>query len=165
MDREKVMDNVNVLRVGFMAPDFSLTDTQGRLFSLREGLKDGFLAICFFPGGPGARIKGYLKDLSSGLPASAAGIPVQVVGICPDRVNSLEKLGEELKIGFPVLSDSRLSVASRYYVVDSGSFRPSVYFSVFVVDDGGIIRLRASEVPGLSVFSVEELRSEISGLI
>lgn len=159
------MDNVNVLRTGFMAPEFSLTDTKGRLFSLKENLKEGFLAICFFPPGPGVSVRGYLKELSGGLPESATGIPVQVVGICAARVNLLGRLAEELKINFPLLNDNKLSVASRYHVVDTGCYRPSVYFSVFVVDDGGIIRYRASEVPGVSVFSMEELRSEIPGLI
>ncbi len=159
------MDNVNVLRTGFMAPDFTLTDTRGELFSLKESLKEGFLAVCFFPAGPGAKVRGYLKEISGGFPASASGMPVQAVGISPDRMNSLGRLGEELKIGFPLLSDNRLSVAARYHVIETGSFRPSVYFSVFVVDDGGIIRHRVSEVPGVSVFSVEKLRSEISGLI
>ena len=136
------MDNVNVLRVGFMAPDFSLSDTQGRSFPLKENLGDAFLAICFIPAGPGARVKGILKEPSGGLPASATGIPVRVVGISPERVNLLSKLGEELKVGFRLLSDGRLTVASRYYVIDTSSFQPSVHFTVFVVDDGGIIRYR-----------------------
>lgn len=165
MNGDRVVDNVNVLRVGFLAPDFSLTDTLGRTFSLIKSLADNFWAICFFPARAEARVKGYLKELSSGLPASLSGLPVRIVGISPDRPNFLARLGEQLKLDFPLLSDPRLTVAARYYVIDSGSHQPSVYFSIFIVDDNGIIRHRVSEIPGVSAFSMEVLRSEISRLV
>jgi peroxiredoxin len=159
------MDNVNILRTGFVAPEFSLTDTRGQVFSLKDNLADRYLAVCFFPAGADKRIKGYLKDLNSGLPATSTGVQVNLVAISPDRVNLLVKLVEELKLAHPVLSDPKLDVSSRYYVTDSGSFQPSVHFSVFVIDDELIIRHRVSEIRGISRFDPGELRSNISGLI
>ena len=159
------MDNVNVLRTGFLAPEFSLPDTRGQIFSLKDSLEEQYLAVCFFPAGADERIKGFLKDLNSGLPKTSTGIRVNVAAISPERANSLVKLAEELKLTYPVLSDPRLAVSSRYYVTDSNDFRPSVHFSVFVIDDELIIRHRVSEVRGASGFDPGELRSTISGLL
>ncbi len=159
------MDNVNVLRTGFIAPEFSLPDTRGQIFSLKDNLEERYLAVCFFPAGTDVKVKKYLKDLNSGLPKTATGIEVGLVAICPERANSLVKLAEELKLTYPVLSDHKLAVSSRYYVIDSDDFRPSVHFSIFVIDDELIIRHRVSEVRGISGFDTAELRSTISGMI
>lgn len=159
------MDNVNVLRTGFAAPEFSLPDIRGQIFSLKDNLDDRYLAVCFFPAGTDDRIKGYLKDLNSGLPETSTGMQVSVAAISPERVNSLVKLAEELKLTYPILSDPRLAVSTRYYVTDSNDFRPSVHFSVFVIDDELIIRHRVSEVRGVSGFDSGKLRSIISGLL
>lgn len=162
---EGKMDNVNVLRTGFVAPEFSLPDTRGKIFSLKDNLEERYLAVCFFPGAAGERIKGYLRDLNSGLPTTSTGMRVNLVGISPERANLLVKLVEELKLTYPVLSDPRLDVSSRYYVTDSGSFQPSVHFSIFIIDDELIIRHRVNETKGISKFDPGELRSTISGLI
>lgn len=159
------MDNVNVLRTGFFAPEFSLPDTRGQIFLLKDNLKEQYLAVCFFPAGADKKIMGYLKDLNSGFPKTSTGMQVNIVAISPERSNSLVKLAEELRLTYPVLSDHKLTVSSRYYVTDSNDFRPSVHFSIFVIDDELIIRHRVSEVQGISGFDSAELRSTISGMI
>lgn len=159
------MDNVNVLRTGFMAPQFSLPDTRGQIFSLKDNLEEQYLAVCFFPAGADVRIKRYLRDLNSGLPTTSTGMQVSLVAISPERVNLLVKLVEELKLTYPVLSDPHLAVSSRYYVIDSSSFQPSVHFSIFIIDDELIIRHRVSEIQGISRFDLGELKSATSGLL
>ncbi len=159
------MDNVNVLRTGFFAPEFSLPDTRGQIFSLKDNLVEQYLAVCFFPAEVDMRIRGFLKDLDSDLPRTSTDIPVDVVAISPERTNSLVKLAEELKLNYPVLSDHQLTVSNRYYVTDSDSFRPSVHFSIFIIDDELIIRHRVSEVRGISGFDSAELRSTISRML
>ncbi len=159
------MDNVNVLRTGFFAPEFSLPDTHSQIFSLKDNLENQYLALCFFPAGADVRIRGFLKDLNSGLPKTSTDMVVNVAAISPERTNSLVRLSEELRLTYPVLSDHQLTVSNRYYVTDSDDFRPSVHFSVFVIDDELIIRHRVSEVSGVSVFDPAELRSTISGML
>jgi peroxiredoxin len=159
------MDNVNVLRSGFYAIDFTLTDTQGDIFHLQENFDGQFTCLVFFPNGDIEKINNFLKNLSQGLPNSAAGLPVKIVGIGPEKVSHLNILKDKLKLSYLVLSDPKLFVSNKYYVVNTFSAKPSVYFSVFVIDDTGIIRYRASEVPGFSRFSPEELRAAISRLI
>ena len=159
------MDNVNVMRTGFFAPDFSLPDTKGELFHLSEHLSGCFVCLCFFPDGDNDKVNSYLKDLNSGLPKTAAGLPVKIIGISPVRGSHLKELQEKYKITFPLLSDLKMAVSSRYYVINDSSSKPSVHFSIFVIDDTGIIRYRASEVAGLSRYNAEEFKVELSKLI
>jgi peroxiredoxin len=159
------MDNVNVIRSGFFAIDFALPDTNGDMFKLDDHRAGNFIALCFFPDGENERVNGYLKDLNSGLPHTASDLAVNTVGICPRRMDDLAAFKEKLKLNFGILSDHRLVVSSKYHVIDSESPKPSVYFTIFVIDDYGLIRHRISEVPGLSKYSPDELRLTISKLI
>lgn len=158
------MDNVNVLRTGFIAPDFSLPDSSGEIFTLSSHLRDCFLALCFFPASPGDRIKGYLKDLNSGLPKTSTGLPVVTVAVTPEKTNSAAELRKDLKLDYPVLSDSKLKVSERYYLTDSDSFGTSVHFTIFVIDYDRIIRHRVSDYADYSLYDPGRLRETISKL-
>jgi peroxiredoxin len=159
------MDNVNVLRTGFYALDFALPDTNGDIYKLSDHLKGNFMAVCFFPDGDNEKINSYLKDLNQGLPKTASGLAIEPVGICPRRVDDLRNLKEKLKLGFPILSDHQLMISTKYLVVDSYSAKPSVYFSLFVIDDYSLIRYRAAEVPGFSKFVPGEFRAAVAKIV
>jgi peroxiredoxin len=159
------MDNVNVLRTGFFALDFSLPDTEGNIYHLEENLSGSFTCLCFFTDGENDRINTFLKDLAQGLPQTRSGLPVKIIGICPERSSHLKALKEKLKLNFALLSDQKLDIAGKYLVINSSLPKPSVYFSVFIVDDMGVIRHRSSEVSGFSKYVPEGLRAEISKLI
>jgi len=159
------VDNVNVIRTGFFAPDFSLPDTLGEVFTLSENISDNLAVICFFSSNPDDTVKGYLRELDGGLPRTASGVESKMVGIIPGKIVTAAKLKDELKLNFPVLSDQKLTVARRYYVVDSASFETSVYFSIFVVDSEGVIRYRVSEQAGYSEYDFAKLKSAISTIL
>lgn len=159
------MDNVNVLRNGFFPPDFSLPDSEGNMFNLRQSLQGCFICLCFFPDGSKEKINNYLKDLNQGLPATASALPVKVVGVCSEKAIHIKEIKEKLRLGFPILSDEKTSVANSYYILDNNSLKPAPYFGIFIIDDTGIIRHRMIEIPGVSKYSPEELRKEIPKLI
>lgn len=159
------MDNVNVIRSGFFAIDFTLTDTQGDVYHLKDNLAGHFTCLVFFPNGEIEKVNNYLKILNQELPNTASGLPVNIVGICPEKVSHLSQLKNKLKLTFPILSDSRQLVSKKYYVINESSAKPAVYFSIFIIDDGGIVRYRTSEVPGFSKFAPDELKAAISRLI
>lgn len=159
------MENVNVIRTGFMAPDFSQADINGDLFKLKDSLDGNFIGLCFFPEGDTDKTASYLKDLNQGLPNSTSGLPVKLIGISPAKAGHLKKLKDKLKLNFPLIPDPLMSISARYYIVNGYSPKPAVYFSFFIIDDTGVVRYRASEVPGVSRFSLEELRSEIPKLL
>ncbi len=159
------MDNVNVIRTGFMAPDFSLPDTQGNILSLKEFIRDSFAAVCFFSDEQADRVQSYLKDLNSALPETASGLPVSVIAVSPEKISKLSQMKEELELSYPVLSDNGMVVSRKFYVVNSSDPKPGVHFTVFVVDDEGIVRHRVSEVDEVSKFDFNLLKSKISALI
>jgi peroxiredoxin len=159
------MDNVNVLRTGFYAPVFSLTDTEGNVFSLKASLSGSYTCLVFFSDDNNDKINSHLKDLNQGFSDNASGLPVKILGICPERPNHLKTLKDKLKLNFPLLSDPKLIVSDKYYVTNTHNARPSVYFSIFVIDDLGVIRNRSSEVQPLSKFIIEELKADIAKLI
>jgi peroxiredoxin len=159
------MDNVNVLRTGFYALEIGLPDTNGDLYQLKDHLSGNFLAVCFFPDGDNEKVNSYLKDLNQSLPKTASGLPVNLVGICPHRVDGVKKLKEKLRLNFPILSDHNLMISTKYAVVDSYSAKPSVHFTIFVIDDYGLIRHRVSEVPGLSKYVADDFRVAIAKLV
>lgn len=159
------MDNVNVLRVGFFAPDFSLPDTSGEIFSLKENLRENLVAVCFFPAYPDEKIKGYLRDLNTGLPPTSSGVPIKVVGITPEKTGAAATLKRNLKLEFPVLSDQKLIISGKYYLVDSDSFHTSVHFSIFLIDEERVIRHRVSEHAGFSEYNPKRFREIISKIL
>jgi peroxiredoxin len=160
-----IVDNVNILRTGFYAIDFTLPDTDGNIFHLNDNLAGRFTCLVFFPDGENEKIQILLKSLNQGLPNTASGLPVQIIAIGPEKVSHLKHSRDKLKLNYPILSDSKLFVVTKYHLVNSASAKPAVYFSIFIVDDTGIIRYRASEVQGFSRFSIEELKAAISRLI
>jgi len=159
------MDNVNVIRTGFLAPDFSLPDTKGNIFNFSDNLEDCFIALCFFSGVDDERAKSVLKDRNSGLPKTAAGLNVKIVAVSSDKVQKLEKFRYDLNLGFPLLSDSRLTVTKSYYVDNSSALKPASHLSIFVIDEEGIVRHRVAEIPSVSEFSFDTFKEEIAKII
>ncbi len=159
------MDNVNVIRNGFIACDFTLPDSNGNMISLKDFIKSDFLALCFFSGYDDRKIKSYLRKLNSGLPKSASGFNLKVLAVSTEKIHRLNKLKDELGLSFPLLSDNRLTISNRYYVINSEDVGSAVHFSIFIIDNEFIIRLRVIETPGMAEFKIEDLHKNISELI
>lgn len=158
------MDNVNVIRNGFIAPDFSLPSSEGNIVSLKDCLSDDFLALCFFSGSDDKRIRAFLSDLNGELPKSISGYGYKVVAVSPEKPHRLSKLKKELDLDYPLLSDERMNVCGRYYVVDSEKPGRAVHFSIFIIDDELIVRHRISESLNLK-FQIEDFKKDIAAII
>jgi peroxiredoxin len=159
-----MMDNVNVIRTGFIAPDFRLPSTDGSMVSLKECLSSDFLVLCFFSGSEDARTRSILTDLNAGLPPTDAGYRFSLLAVSPEKIHRLSNFKKSLGLTFPILSDEKMTVCRQYYVIDTGSRNPAVHFSVFVIDDEFIVRYKFSESLD-SEFQVEDFRKNISTII
>lgn len=159
-----MMDNVNVIRNGFIAPDFSLPSTDGKIVSLRDCISDDYLALCFFSGCENGRIRTFLSDLNGDLPKSAGGYGFNVIAISPEKIHHLTRLKNELDLNFPLLSDERMVVSRRYYIEDNQRPGHAVHFSIFIIDEELIVRLRVSEAYNKK-FQIEDFKKEISAII
>lgn len=158
------MDNVNVIRNGFIAPDFSLPSTDGSIVSLKENLSDDFLALCFFSESGDKRIKAFLSELNANLPKSLSGYGYKVIAISPEKIHRLSKLKSELGLGYPLLSDERMNICGRYYVVNSEKPGRHVHFSIFIIDNESIVRHRVSESSDFK-FQMADFRKDIAAII
>lgn len=158
------MDNVNVIRNGFFAPDFALSSADGKMVSLKDCISDNFLALCFFSKGGSHKTKAALAELNKGLPETLYGFEISVVGVSPEKTHKLVNLKNELGLSFPLLSDTRMEVCRLYNVIDSESMIPAVHFSIFIIDNELIIRHRFIESPE-NEFRIEDFKKEISAII
>jgi peroxiredoxin len=121
-----------VLKVGAIAPDFSLPDQNGRTHASAELLAEGPLVINFFRG----RWCPYCvteleawRDLAPKLREVGIGI----VAISPMTPHHSSIMAEQHRIPFPILSDAQNAVARKFglvYRVPEAQER--LYRSVFV---------------------------------
>ena len=130
-----------MLNVGDRAPDFTLTDKDGREVSLSDFY--GRRVVLYF----------YPKDNTPGCTRQActfAGLygeferlGVQVIGISRDSVASHQKFAEKYNLPFILLSDPELDVIKAYGVWQEKKLYGKVSFGVvrttFIIDEQGNI--------------------------
>ena len=130
------------LKVGDMAPDFTLTTDGGGSISLKE-LKGKTVVLYFYP-----------RDDTPGCTAEACAfrdslpdfskVKAQVVGISRDSVGSHDKFKRKFKLPFPLASDEDGKVTEAYGVFVEKSMYGKKYMGVeratFLIDGKGVIR-------------------------
>ena len=129
------------LRVGDAAPDFTLSDQEGKAVSLRELLASGCLVLYFYP-----------KDDTPGCTTQACGIrdawgelakKAAVFGVSVDSVKKHRKFIDKYSLPFPLISDEDQSIVKAYGVWGEKSFMGRLFLgterSTFVIDEEGRI--------------------------
>ncbi len=126
------------LKVGDMAPDFTLPSSTGKPISLSEFRGKKTVVLAFFPA---AFTGGCTKELT----AYQAGIAnfdtagAQVLGISTDNAPTLRHWAEEhLKASYPLLSDFMRKVSAEYGVLVPE--RGVANRTTFVIDTAGRIQ-------------------------
>jgi len=125
------------LKVGDLAPDFSLPDHNGHFVKLGDFRGKQPVVLAFYPRAstPGCtqEIKAYQGDIAR---FEAAG--AQVLGISLDNEDRNRKFAEATHASFPLLSDTGKHVAKAYGVLHfTRLFANRV---TFVIDKDGMIR-------------------------
>lgn len=130
------------LKVGDMAPDFTLTTDGGGSISVKE-LKGKTVVLYFYP-----------RDDTPGCTAEACAfrdslpdfskVKAEVVGISRDSVRSHDKFKRKFKLPFPLASDEDGKVTEAYGVWVEKSMYGKKYMGVeratFLIDGKGVIR-------------------------
>ncbi len=113
---QSAQGNDALLRVGDVAPDFSLPDQHGRETRLYDQLRYGPVGIIFVRGGWCPVCTLALRAYQAALPAihDAGGSLFAVTPQPPDRCSTM---AERDLLAFPTLSDHRNEVAGRYGIV------------------------------------------------
>ncbi len=135
------MDNVNIIRPGFIAPVFELFDSEGEKVSLAFLIGEKTVFLVFFPGLKKKENQDFLRLFQDRFKEIKlkGGI---VLGITAVGKRELKEKKTKLNIEFPVLSDENSTVISQYGVKNTSSERSLCYPAIFVIDKNGLIRYR-----------------------
>ncbi len=142
----------DTVRVGDMAPDFSLPATgesELRLSSYRGRP----VVIVFYPGDDSPVCTKQLNSYNDGL-NEFEKLDAQVLAISSQDLVSHDAFSEKYGLKFPLLADTDKSVAKSYGVLGPLGFPRR---SVFIVDGSGVIRYAHRAIAGLSYRPVSEL--------
>ncbi|MBO5009308.1 MAG: thioredoxin-dependent thiol peroxidase [Clostridia bacterium] len=130
-----------MLKVGTVAPDFTLKDKYGNNISLSD-FKGQKRVLYFYP-----------KDNTPGCTRQACAFAaayegfkdknIKVIGISKDSVASHQKFAEKYSLPFTLLSDPELAAIKAYGVWQEKKLYGKVSFGVvrttFIIDENGII--------------------------
>jgi peroxiredoxin Q/BCP len=128
-----------VIETGDDAPDFTLTDQDGREVKLSD-YRGESVVVYFYP-----------KADTSGCTVQACGVRdhradyertgATVLGISPDPVAKVKKFDDKHDFGFPLLADEDHAVAEAYGVWAQKSMYGKTYFgnerTTFIIDPEG----------------------------
>lgn len=132
------------LTLGDLAPDFTLWDGEGRLFSLHQ-FKGQQVILYFYP-----------RDQSPGCTKQALGFRdayahyqthhIQILGISTDSSRSHQKFATKLNLPFPLLADEEALVSKAYGVYGPKKMMGREYEGItrtsFVISsEGTVVRI------------------------
>ncbi|MGY6553265.1 MAG: peroxiredoxin [Wenzhouxiangella sp.] len=146
------------LPLGAAAPDFSLPDQDGEIFSLsaQHGQR---LLLVFYPGDDTPVCTRQLCDYRDGL-ESFADLGVRVIGVSPDGAASHRRFREKHGLPFTLLSDPDLAVASLFGCKGLLGMKRGVY----LLDEQQQVRYRHIEAVAVFRRKREELIEAIRQL-
>jgi glutaredoxin-dependent peroxiredoxin len=135
---------VSVPKIGQEAPAFSLPDIEMKSRSLEE-FRGRKLVLAFFPAAESPVCTTEMCSLRDST-ATLKTLGAQVVGISVDGPFANKIFTENRHLNFPILSDYKREVISKYGIVmaNLGSLEGynAAKRSIFVLDESGVVRYR-----------------------
>ncbi len=131
------MGKQNKVRVGDVAPDFTLPDQAGRPVRLRDLIGERTVVLYFYPKDetPGCTLEARaFRDSYEKFTAQGA----EVVGVSSDSVGSHRRFAARYDLPFLLLSDRGGAVRERYGVEKTLGLLPGRVS--FVIDRSGVVR-------------------------
>ena len=144
------------IKVGDIAPAFSLPGTGGRNYSLSE-FAGKPLVIAFYPGDDTPVCTKQLNSYNDGF-EEFENLDAAVVGISAQDVSSHEAFTAKHGFRFPLLSDVDKTVAAAYGTLGPLGFPRR---SVFVVGSDGRLTYVHRALAGVTYRSVQEITAAI----
>ena len=145
------------LSIGEKAPDFTLSGTGGRDYSLAE-YRGRPVVLVFYPGDDTPVCTKQLNSYNDDLERFAE-MNAQVLAISAQDVGSHDAFSAKHGFSFPLLADTDKVVASLYGTLGPIGFPRR---SVFIVDGDGVVRYAHRAIAGLTFRPVNELIGELA---
>ena len=126
--------------VGSKAPEFTLVNQDREPVKLSDQIGSGKIVLAFFPGAFSGTCTKEMCTLRDSM-TQLNGLGARVYGISTDTFFALKAWGDQLKPGFPLLSDYNKEAITAYDVVnpDMVGLQNIAKRAVIVIDKGGII--------------------------
>jgi len=124
----------NMLKVGDLAPEFSLPDQNGNIHKLSDFRGEKYVVLIFYPGDMTPVCTQQLCEIRDDYSVFSENDAV-VFGINPASDKSHKKFAEKNNLPFPLLVDNKLQTASKYAA--KGAFMNQR--TVYVIDKNGKI--------------------------
>src|SRR4030095_5237555 len=102
--------------VGSKAPDFTLFNQNRERVTLSEQLGSGNVVLAFFPGAFSGTCTKEMCNIRDSM-TNFRNVQAQVLGISTDTFFTLKAWDDQLRLGFPLLSDYNKDVIRAYGVV------------------------------------------------
>ncbi len=165
------MDNVNRIRVGFFAPDFSSRDSESRSIRLSDFFGKKNVLLFLFQGKRCEFCLDWAAELAKAYDRIRSK-DAEILGISPDERWVSQKLKIEKKIEFPILKDDEDTqgrsqgrrVSEAYGIQMSKSERSDLYPAIFIIDRRGIVRFKRVCTHPAKKPTVDELLCELEKL-
>lgn len=155
------MDNINVIRVGFFAPEIKIAATDGGIDDPID--RTGSFYTCLVFVNPDDDCADLINKLESGLPRTASGTEIKLSVVVPLKLKIGKAFKERSGFQTRLFCDSDLRAGSAFSVVDSSKAKPSYHPVIFIVGDEGSVRYR--ETYDGNKFDFESFRQSLSRLI
>jgi len=153
------------LTEGVAAPDFAMSDKDGKSMKLSELRGKKNVVVYFYPKDftPGCAMEAteFTRDYKKFRDAG-----IEIVGVSPDDEKSHQKFREKMGIPYPLVADTEKEVSKKYGVYGLKSFMGREYMGVnrstFLVDRSGKIVMiyRKVKPAGHSQDVLEVLRTK-----
>ena len=131
------------LKIGNLAPDFTLQDQNGKKVSLKDFKGKKNIVLYFYPKAmtPGCTIQACaIRDFNK----EFAKLKTVVLGISPDSVEKLKKFEERDGLNFTLLSDEGHKIADKYESWGPKKFMGKEYDGIlrqtYIIDKTGKLR-------------------------
>jgi peroxiredoxin Q/BCP len=145
-----------MIRVGDVAPGFTLPGTGGRDYTLAEE-RGHVVVLAFYPGDDTPVCTRQLSSYSADL-AQFSGLGARLFGISPQDVASHERFAAKHGLEMVLLADVEKQVAAAYGILGPlGFYRRSV----FVIDAGGTVRFAHRSFVGATYVRSGEVEAAI----
>lgn len=155
------MDNINVIRIGFLAPELLIIDCDGEISDPVDRNGDNYTCLVFInPDEDGVKL---INMLESGLPKTSTGYGFTLSVVIPLKVKTGKAFKDKHGIQTRIFCDSDLKAGKAFSIVDSAQAKPSYHPVIFIVGDDGSVRFRQVYEPG--IFNYDEFRNSLNKLI